>query len=120
MTESICQVCRDAVLYCKCWISEDRELTDSGEFTITDGKLVAIWNPSNRLLSGDQELIDKILAELSGTKETICDVGVLWMEQREPVAVALTAERLGFNLSGDVPEWGFERDPQPLRPDDQP
>ncbi len=42
------------------------------------------------------------------------------MEQREPVAVALTAERLGFNLSGDVPEWGFERDPQPLRPDDQP
>jgi hypothetical protein len=110
MTNEICETCRDWVFYCKCWIGEDRELTDSGEFTITDEKLLATWSPSNRLLSGDQELIDKILAELSGTKETICDVGVIWMEQREPIAVALAAEHLGFQLSGDVPEWGFERD----------
>ena len=108
MTDRICENCRDWVFYCKCWIGEDRELHDSGEFTITDGKLSATWNPSNRLLSGDQELIDKILAELSGNQETICDVGVLWMEERDPLAVAFVSDCLGFKLSGDVPEWGYD------------
>jgi hypothetical protein len=105
MSDEICQTCRDWVFYCKCWIGEDRKRNDSGEFTITNGELVATWSPENRLLSGDQELIDKILVELSGTRETICDVGLLWMEEREPIAVALTAERLGFSLAGDVPSW---------------
>jgi hypothetical protein len=52
----------------------------------------------------------RILGELSGNEETICDVGTLWMEEREPIAVAFVAESLGYQLSGDVPEWGFSRD----------
>ena len=108
MTDRICDDCLDVVLYCKGWIGEDRELNDSGEFTITDGELSATWSPTDRHLSGDQELIDRILAELSGNKETVCDVGVLWMEQREPVAVAFVSDSLGFKLSGDVPEWGHD------------
>jgi len=108
MTDKKCENCRDWVFYCKCWIGEDRELNDSDEFTITYGQLSATWNPSNRLLTGDQEIIDKILAELSGNQETICDVGVLCMEQREPVAVAFVSDSLGFKLSGDVPEWGYD------------
>ena len=67
-------------------------------------------NTKNRMLSGNQVMIDEILAELSGEKETICDVGTIWMEQREPVAVAFVAENLGFKLTGNVPDWGFLRD----------
>lgn len=62
------------------------------------------------MLTGDQAIIDAVLAELSDEKETICDVGTIWMEQREPIAVAFAAESLGFELSGDVPQWGFIRE----------
>lgn len=62
------------------------------------------------MLTGDQATIAAILANLSDRKETICDVGTLWMEQREPLAVAFTADSLGFELSGDVPQWGFLRE----------
>lgn len=107
---TICTKCLDVVFYCTCFMGEDRALSNSGEFTITSGKSKVTWSPTNRMLSGNQKMIDEILSELSGEKETICDVGTLWMEQREPVAVAFVAENLGFELSGDVPEWGFRRD----------
>jgi len=110
MTDRICENCRDAVMYCTCYIGEDRDLSDSGEFQILSPTGVATWSPSNRMLTGDRETIDAILTQLSDRKETICDVGTLWMEQREPIAVAFTAENLGFELSGDVPQWGFIRD----------
>ena len=110
MTDRICEKCRDVVMYCTCYIGEDRDLSDSGEFQILSPAGVATWNPSNRMLTGDQITIDAILAQLSDRKETICDVGTPWMEQREPIAVAFTAEVLGFELSGDVPEWGFIRE----------
>ena len=110
MTDRICDNCRDAVMYCTCYVGEDRDLSDSGEFQILSPTGLATWNPSNRMLTGDQVTIDAILDQLSDRKETICDVGTLWMEQREPIAVAFTAEGLGFELSGDVPEWGFIRE----------
>ena len=97
-------------MYCTCYIGEDRELSDSGEFQVLSPTGMATWSPSNRMLTGDQVTIDAILAQLSDRKETICDVGTLWMEQREPITVAFTAEGLGFELSGDVPQWGFIRD----------
>ena len=88
-------------------MGEDRELNDSGEFKIFDGKYEVVWNPSNRLLSGNQRMIDAIRAELTDDKQTICDVGVLWMEEREPVAVALIAEGLGYELGEGAPEFGL-------------
>jgi len=106
----ICAQCRDVVFYCTCFFGEDRELSDSGEFTIASGQDKVTWSPKNRMLVGNQVMIDEILAELSGEKETICDVGTIWMEQREPVAVAFVAENLGFRLTGNVPDWGFLRD----------
>lgn len=90
-------------------MSEDRELSTSGEFTIHNGGEVATWNPATRHLSGDSFIISAILNKLSINKEAICDVGPLWMEQREPVAVAFVADSLGYELRGDVPEWGFDR-----------
>ena len=88
-------------------MGEDRELNDSGEFKIFDGKDEVVWNPSNRLLSGNQRMIDAIRGELTDEKQTICDVGVLWMEEREPVAVAFIAESLGYELSEGAPEFGL-------------
>ena len=88
-------------------MGEDRELNDSGEFKIFDGKDEVVWNPSNRLLSGNQRMIDAIRAELTDDKQTICDVGVLWMEEREPVAVAFIAESLGYELGDGAPEFGL-------------
>lgn len=110
MTDRICERCLDAVIYCTCYMGEDRELTSSGEFRIIDGKDELIWNPSNRMLSGNERMKRMILAELSDQKETICDVGTLWMEEREPLAVAFTADCLGYELRGDYPQWGFIRD----------
>lgn len=110
MTDRICVRCLDAVIYCTCYLGEDRELTSSGEFRITDGKDELVWNPSNRMLSGNERLKKAILAELSDQKETIYDVGTLWMEQREPMAVAFVADRLGYVLIGDYPKWGYFRD----------
>ena len=104
---TICSNCRDVVFYCTCHMGEDRELSNSGEFTITSGRNKVTWSPTNRILSGNQKMIDEILAQLSGEKENICDVGTLWMEEREPTAVAFVAETLGYCLSGDVPTWGF-------------
>ena len=53
MTDRVCENCTDWVIYWSYWIGEDRKLNDSGEFTITDGKTSATWNPSNLLVSGD-------------------------------------------------------------------
>jgi len=106
----ICEQCRDVVFYCTCFIGKDRELSDSGQFQISDGKAHVLWSPVTRTLSGDKEIKAKILGELSGNEETICDVGTLWMEEREPIAVAFVAELLGYDLSGHVPEWGYSRE----------
>ena len=107
MSDRICENCRDAVMYCTCYMGEDRELNNSGEFKIFDGTDEVVWSPSNRFLSGNQRMIDAIRAELTDEKQTICDVGVLWMEEREPVAVAFIAESLGYELGEGAPEFGL-------------
>ena len=107
MSHRICENCRDVVMYCVCYMGEDRELNDSAEFKISDGSDEVTWNPSNRLLSGHQRMIDAIRAEFTDDKQTICDVGVLWMEEREPIAVALIAESLGYKLGEGAPEFGL-------------
>lgn len=107
MTDRICENCRDWVFYCTCYKGPDRELNDSGEFKIIDGTDEVVWNPSNRLLSGNERMIAAIKAELSDNQETICDVGTLWMEEREPIAVAFVAENLGYELGEGAPEFGL-------------
>ena len=72
-----------------------------------DGTDEVVWNPRNRLLSGNERMIAAIKSELSGSQETICDVGTLWMEEREPIAVAFIAETLGYELGEGAPEFGL-------------
>ena len=107
MTDRICENCRDWFFYCTCYVGPDREFNDSGEFKIIDGTDEVTWNPRNRLLSGNERVIAAIKAELSDSQETICDVGTLWMEEREPVAVAFVAETLGYELGDGAPEFGL-------------
>ena len=102
-----CSVCLDYVFYCTCWIPPEVEFNESETFELTRGGETLRWNSSTRRLEGPRRLIESILSELDGSKQTICDVGVLWMEEREPVAVAYIAEGLGFALGSSAPKFGY-------------
>ena len=98
--DDICSNCRDVVMYCECWIPKDKHFSDSRNFTLGDGQRKILWNSETRQLEGDQELIEQIRSKLNGRQETICDVGTIWMDEREPIAVTFLAssiELTGFS-----------------------
>ena len=104
--DDICSNCRDVVMYCECWIPKDKHFSDSGNFTLGDGERKILWNSETRQLEGDQELIEQIRSKLNGRQETICDVGTIWMDEREPIAVTFLASSIGLEFGPDAPKYG--------------
>lgn len=105
--DDICSNCRDVVMYCECWIPKDKHFSDSGNFTLGDGERKILWNSETRQLEGDQELIKQIRSKLNGRQETICDVGTIWMDEREPIAVTFLASNIGLEFGPDAPKYGM-------------
>ena len=105
--DDICSNCRDVVMYCECWIPKDKHFSDSGNFTLGDGERKILWNSETRQLEGDQELIEQIRSKLNGRQETICDVGTIWMDEREPIAVTFHASSIGLEFGPDAPKYGM-------------
>ena len=105
--DDICSNCRDVVMYCECWIPKDKHFSDSGNFTLGDGQRKILWNSETRQLEGDQELIEQIRSKLNGRQETICDVGTIWMDEREPIAVTFLASSIGLEFGPDAPKYGM-------------
>ena len=105
--DDICSNCRDVVMYCECWIPKDKHFSDSGNFTLGDGERKILWNSETRQLEGDQELIEQIRSKLNGRQETICDVGTIWMDEREPIAVTFLASSIGLEFGPDAPKYGM-------------
>ena len=103
----ICSNCLDVVMYCECWIPKDKDFSESGDFTMGDGQRTVLWNSKTLGLEGDQELIAKIRSELSGEEVTICDVGTIWMDEREPVAVTFIGSGIGLGYGPDAPKYGM-------------
>jgi len=93
-------------MYCECWIPKDKHFSDSGNFTLGDGQRKILWNSETRQLEGDQELIEQIRSKLNGRQETICDVGTIWMDEREPIAVTFLASSIGLEFGPDAPKYG--------------
>lgn len=94
-------------MYCECWIPKDKHFSDSGNFTLGDGERKILWNSETRQLEGDQELIKQIRSKLNGRQETICDVGTIWMDEREPIAVTFLASNIGLEFGPDAPKYGM-------------
>ena len=105
--DDVCSNCRDVVMYCECWIPKDKHFSDSGTFTLGDGERKVLWDSSTRQLEGDQELIEQIRSKLTGKQETIMDVGTIWMDEREPIAVTFVASNIGLEFGPDAPKYGM-------------
>lgn len=103
----LCTECRDVIMYCKCWMGKEREVSHSESFEIWLGNETALWNSLRRRLEGSFDIVDSIRQHLTGEEQFICDVGKVWMDEREPIAVAMIAEQLGFQLGEDAPNYGL-------------
>lgn len=101
----LCPECRDVVFYCKCWMGREREVSRCASFEIRHEDELAVWNSSLRRLEGSSGILDLIRTHLTGEDVFICDVGTVWMDEREPIAVAIVAEQLEFVLGKDAPDY---------------
>ena len=88
-------------------MGRDRELSSSHSFQIHSGNSVAFWDSSTRRLEGSSNLISSIKQLLNCEEQTICDVGNIWMDEREPIAVAIIAGQLGYELGKGAPDFGL-------------
>ena len=100
---ALCPDCRDVMFYCKCSMGDEYEATSCGAFDIYSNELAAKWVPEGRRLEGSDEILRAILEKLSGKVTSIGRRERLWMDQREPLAVAYIAKELGFQLGDGAP-----------------
>ena len=84
-----------------------KDFSNSGDFTMGDGNRSILWNSRTRQLEGDQELIAQIREELNGKQQTIMDVGTIWMDEKEPVAVTFVGSNLGLEYGPEAPKYGM-------------
>ena len=88
------------------WCQEIETPKKGPVMSLGDGEKKILWNSETRQLEGDQELIEQIRSELNGRQETICDVGAICMDEREPIAVTFLASTSVWNLVLMLPSTG--------------
>ena len=100
---ALCSDCKDVMFYCKCSMGEEYEATICGAFDVYSNESAAQWVPEGRRLEGSEEILGPILERLSGKVIRIGRRDRVWMDQREPLAVAYIAKELGLKLGDGAP-----------------